>query len=337
MPDRSGILCAGAWCVDRNIQINFWPPEETVATMLATADYGGCPGHNMATALKRLGAAFPVEAMGLVGDDANGQHLAQICDHHNIPRNRLEQRKGVDTSVTLAMTASDTKKRTFFHQPGAMAVQCPDDFDFAATNCRLVHLGLAGLMPRLDAPWQSEVSGWIAVLKKARATGLLPNMEMVSIEPEKIRATGLPVLDYLDTLIINDYEVGALAEIPTLKNGVTDHAACRHAAEKLMAISKLSMIAIHFPSGGVALSRQGEVTEHPSVNVPKSEIIGNNGAGDCFAAGMLMGHHEGWPLLQSLKLAHAAAASSLRSAATTHSVVSAAECLGLAKRWGWRS
>ena len=23
MPARSGILCAGAWCVDRNIQINF--------------------------------------------------------------------------------------------------------------------------------------------------------------------------------------------------------------------------------------------------------------------------------------------------------------------------
>ncbi len=336
MPQRSGILCAGAWCIDRNISINFWPPEETVATMLGASDHGGCPGHNMATALKRLGATFPIEAMGLVGADEHGRKLIKICDDMAIARTSLEQRKGIETSFTLAMTAQDTKKRTFFHQPGALAIQCPDDFDFTKSNCRIVHLGLAGLMPRLDGPWQNEVSGWVAVLKQARRLGLHPNMEMVSVEPEKIRAAGLPMLDHLDTLIINDYEVGALAEIETLRDGATDAQACRRAAEKLMGASKLSMIAIHFPKGGVALSRNGEVAEHPSVNVPKSKIIGNNGAGDCFAAGMLMGHHESWPLMQSLKLAHASAASSLRSAATTESVASAKECLAQADQWGWR-
>ena len=336
MDARSGILCAGAWCVDRNIAINFWPPEETVSTMLRASDHGGCPGHNMASALKRLGAEFPVEAMGLLGADEYGALLLRICDDLKIKRDALVRRKGVDTSLTLAMTAQDTKKRTFFHHPGTLAVQCPEDFDFAGNTCRIVHLGLAGLMPRLDGPWQNEVSGWVAVLKKARAAGLHPNMEMVSIEPEKIRAAGLPMLDHLDTLIINDYEVGALADMATLDNGVTDAAACRKAAEKLMAVSTLSMIAIHFPSGGVALSRDGTVAEHTSVNVPKSQIIGNNGAGDCFAAGMLFGHHEGWALMQSLQLAHASAASSLRSAATTEAVVSWTECLALANSWGWR-
>ncbi len=304
--------------------------------MLRQSDHGGCPGHNMATALKRLGAEFPVEAMGLLGEDEHAALLVKICDDLGIKRDGLVKRGDTETSLTLAMTAQDTKKRTFFHQPGALGVQCPDDFDFTGNTCRIVHLGLAGLMPRLDGPWQNEVSGWVAVLKKARAAGLQPNMEMVSVEPEKIRAAGLPMLDHLDTLIINDYEVGALAEIITLKDGITDAAACRKAAEKLMGISKLSMIAIHFPTGGVALSRGGELAEHPSVNVPKTEIVGNNGAGDCFAAGMLLGHHEGWPLLQSLKLAHASAASSLRSAATTEAVVNWKECLSLAERWGWR-
>ena len=336
MAARSGILCAGAWCVDRNYAVNVWPAEETVSTILGQSDHGGCPGHNMASALKRLGAPFAVEAMGLVGADEHGDHLHKICDELGIKRNALEQRKGVDTSLTLAMTAQDTKHRTFFHHPGALAVQCHDDFDFTQTTCRMVHLGLAGLMPKLDGPWQNEVSGWVTVLKKARVAGLHPNMEMVSIEPEKIRAAGLPMLDYLDTLIINDYEVGALAEVATLNNGVTDAAACRQAAEKLMTISKLSMIAIHSPTGGVALSRDGTVAEHPSVNVPKVEIVGNNGAGDCFAAGMLLGHHEGWPLMQSLKLAHAAAATSLRSAATTESVAKWKDCLALADGWGWQ-
>ena len=335
MPIRSGILCAGAWCVDRNYAVNFWPPEETVSTILRYSDHGGCPGHNMSTALKRLGAQFPVEAMGLIGKDEHGDYLNRICDKLGIKRDALEQRKGVDTSLTLAMTAEDTKHRTFFHNPGALGVQCPDDFDFTQTNCRIVHLGLAGLMPKLDGPWQNEISGWVTVLKKARAAGLQPNMEMVSIEPEKIRAAGLPLLDYLDTLIINDYEAGALAEIATVQGGVADTAACRKAAEKLMAVSNLSMIAVHFPFGAVALSRGGNVVEHPSVNVPISEINGNNGAGDCFAAGMLFGQHESWPLLQSLKVAHAAAAASLRSAATTEAVVNWKDCLSLAENWGW--
>ena len=335
MLSRSGILCAGAWCVDRNIQINSWPAEETVANILGQFDHGGCPGHNMATALRRLQVPFPVEAMGLIGDDNDGRFLTQICDEFNIKRQGLEQRKGVDTSITFAMTSGKTKKRTFFHQPGAMAVQCPDDFDFSLTNCRIVHLGLAGLMPKLDGPWQNEVSGWVSVLKKARAVGLQTNMEMVSVAPEKIRAAGLPMLGYLDTLIINDFEAGALAEITTVNEGIADTAACRLAAEKLMSISQLTMLAIHYPTGGIAFTRSGEVAEHASVNVPTAEIKGNNGAGDCFAAGMLYGHHESWSLLRSLKLAHAAAAASLRSPATTESVVDAEQCLTLADHWGW--
>ena len=81
---RSGIICAGAWCIDRNLVIDHWPQEETVAQIISTADHGGCPGHNMSTALKRLGAEFPVEAMGLVGDDEHGAHLISICDEMKI-------------------------------------------------------------------------------------------------------------------------------------------------------------------------------------------------------------------------------------------------------------
>ena len=33
-----------------------------------------------------------------------------------------------------------------------------------------------------------------------------------------------------------------------------------------------------------------------SVAVPQSAIVGANGAGDAFAAGMLYGLHEQWPI-----------------------------------------
>ena len=334
--ERSGILCGGAWCIDRNISINHWPQEETVSTMLSERRHGGCPGHNMSVGLKKLGAPFPVSAVGLIGDDDDGRQLLNICDEHGIERSALKSRSDISTSFTFVMNAADSGKRTFFYSPGAHAAQTPDDFDFSNSSSRIVHLGLPGLHEKLDAPWGDDPSGWVMVLKKAKAAGLRPNIELVSVEPEKIRATALPMLPYLDTLIINDYEAGAISEITTIKNGVPDALACRRAAEILMERSKLSLAAIHFPMGGVVLARNGDVAEHASVNVPKSVIVGSNGAGDAFAAGILFSHHEGWPLLQSLKLAHASAASSMRHESTTGSIVNYKECLRLADAWGWR-
>ncbi len=80
--ERSGIICGGAWCVDHTFSIDHWPAEETVAKVASEKRHGGCPGHNMSSALKRLGAPFPVEGMGLLGDDADGHFLTEICDDH---------------------------------------------------------------------------------------------------------------------------------------------------------------------------------------------------------------------------------------------------------------
>jgi len=290
----------------------------------------------MSVGLKKLGAPFPVSAIGLIGEDANGDQLIKICDDHGIERSALVKRADVSTSFTFVMNAKDTGKRTFFYSPGSHAAQIPDDFDFSRSTARIVHLGLPGIHEKLDAPWQGEASGWVAVLKKARAVGLKANIELVSVEPEKIRAAGLPLLPYLDTLIINDYEAGALANIETVSNGRTDASACRKAAEILMERSNVSLAAIHFPQGGIVLKRNGEIAEHTSVNIPKSEVVGSNGAGDAFAAGILFGHHESWPIQQSLKLAHASAATSMRHESTTGSIENWQECLRLANAWGWR-
>ena len=333
---RRGILCAGAWCVDRNMQVNHWPEQETVSTILTSQDFGGCPGHNMSSALKRLGATFPVSAHGLVGDDAFGALLLKLCDELGIERSALEMRAGIATSLTYAITARDSGKRTFFHQSGALAIQTPDDFDFTNSTCRIAHLGLPGVHKILDAPWRGEASGWTAVLKKARAAGLQTNMELLTVEPEKIRAVATPFLPWLDMLIINDQEIGAIAGIQTMKNGKADLDACKTAAATVMERFPLALVAVHFPEGAVALARGGTVAECASVRVPQSEIIGSNGAGDCFTAGLLFGHHEGWPLAQSLKLAHASAAVSLRSAATTEAVLNWQDCLKQAEAWGWR-
>jgi sugar/nucleoside kinase (ribokinase family) len=324
-----------AWCVDRILTIDHWPQEETLAAILGEKHFGGCPGHNMASALKRLGADFPVEAMGVIGDDDDGRLLHGACDELGIDRRALKIAKGRQTAHALVMSSAATGKRTFFYTSGTHATQTPDDFDFTATTARIAHLGLPGLHDILDKPWRGETSGWVALLKKAQAAGLKCNMELASVAPETLRAAALPMLPYLDTLIINDYEVGALASMQTIDGEHTDISACRNAAAHVMAHSPLSFVAVHFPRGAIVATRGGEIFEQRSVKVPREAIAGSNGAGDSFAAGLLMGHHEGWPMPQSLKLAHASAAASLRSETTTGAVVHWKECLDLAESWGW--
>lgn len=334
---RSGIVCAGAWCIDVNMIVDGWPPEETVARILSQTRQGGCPGYNMATALRRLGASFPVEAIGLIGDDAEGRQLAAACDELAIDRKQLEMRAGKSTSVTYAMISKRTGKRTFFYSAGTHALQTPDDFDFKASKARIAHLGLPGVHDIMDAPWKGDASGWVTVLKQARANGFKTNIELVSVEPALIRQLAVPMLPHLDMFIVNDLEAGAVAGIETVRGGVTDVAACKQTAAALLDHSALSLVAIHYPGGAILRTRDGRSFDHPSVNVPQSAVVSSNGAGDSFAAGLLYGVHEDWPLERAIKLAHASAAASLRSAETTGSVVNWQECLKLADGWGWRT
>ncbi len=335
--ERSGILCGVAWCIDSNISIATWPPEETVAIILSQDDQGGCPGHNMSTALSKLGAPFPVSAIGLVGNDAHGHKLFKICDDHGIERSQLEMRDGLATSHVMAMTAKDTGKRTFFSTAGAHAAQTPDDFDFTKSTARYVHLGLPGFHEKLDGSWKDDANGWVTILKKARAAGLKSNLEMASFEVNLINRVVVPMLPYLDSLIINDFEAGAISRKTTVENGETNIATCRIVLDDIIQAHKnLDFAVIHFPQGAIAMTRKGEVYAQASVNVPRNAIIGSNGAGDAFAAGILIGEHEGWSMQKSLKLAHASAAASLRASSTTASIVNWNECLDLAESWGWR-
>jgi sugar/nucleoside kinase (ribokinase family) len=51
---------------------------------------------------------------------------------------------------------------------------------------------------------------------------------------------------------------------------------------------------------------------------------------------MLYGLHEQWPIVECLELGHACAAASMRAVSTTAGVGTVAECLALAKQWGFR-
>lgn len=331
---RSGILCGGTCTVDRNKQIDRWPAEESVAEILEEARCGGGPALNVSLALRGLSARLPIGVIGLLGDDEDGRYVRATMDDHDIDATQLNADDRASTSFTEVMAVVGTGRRTFFHRPGVNALLSPDHFDPARARSRLFHVGYPGIHEVMDGPWGDDPSGWVTVLKKARAAGLGTSIDLVSVEPGRIATVGRPCLPYLDHLIVNDIEIGGLADIETVRGGVTDVDACRTAAAAVLGHGSMETVIVHFPIGAVAVTRGGLQISEPSVLVPPAEVVASNGAGDAFAAGVLFAIHENWALADALRLGHAAAAASLRSLSTVGGVVDHRSCLALAERWG---
>ena len=291
----------------------------------------------MAFDLKRLDPDFPVEAMGLVGDDDLGRFLFSECDARGINRAALRAVPGGATMSVDAFNVEANGRRTHFYHQGVAAGMTPDDFDFSSTRARILHLGLPGAHKAMDRQWREEANGWVAALRKAKAAGLVANLELMTTSAERLAELGRPCLPHLDWLIVNDYEIGALAGRETRRaDGSTDPAAVAEAIEDVLVLGSMRWAAAHFPQGAVVGARDGSRLALGSVALPASAIVGANGAGDAYAAGMLYGVHEQWPIAKCLELGHACAAASMRAVSTTGGVGTVAESLALAKQWGFR-
>jgi len=337
MSARRGVLSAGTFCVDFNKSIARWPDQDTANEILAIDRQGGGSGYNMAIDLKRLDPAFPVEAMGVVGDDDLGRFLLGECDGHGVERGRLQPLPVGATMSVDAFNVRDSGRRTHFYHQGVAAAMTPDHFDFSSTRARILHLGLPGAHAAMDRPWRDDANGWVAVLRKAKSVGLMTNLELMTTSAARLAELGRPCLPHLDALIVNDFEIGALAGRETRRaDGSTDAAAVSRAIAEALALGAMRWVVAHFPEGAVAGGRDGTRVALGSVAVPADAIAGANGAGDAFAAGMIYGLHEDWPIEDCLRLAHASAAASMRAVSTTEGVAPVAECFALAEKWGFR-
>lgn len=332
----SGILCGGCWLVDVSKVLDHWPQEETVAVIQEESVQGGGPGMNIAVNLRRLGANYPITAVGTVGDDVHGEFILERCCLYNLYSEHITTINGVNTSYTDALINSTNGKRTFFHSQGANALLSPEHFDFDYPDYSLFHVGAPGLHSTMDAPYAGEENGWLYVLKKAHGAGLRTNLELVSLPAEVMSKIVRPCLPYLTTVIINDVEAGAVTGIDTVSEGKTDLIAVKKAAKKLIELGVNDLAAVHFPKGCVVAVRGREPVIRYSVRLPKEKIICAVGAGDAFASGLTYGLLENWSLDESILLGHACAAVNLSSMSTNECLPPARECLDIAARWGWR-
>jgi sugar/nucleoside kinase (ribokinase family) len=345
-PGRRGVLCAGGIIVDVGKVIDAYPPLDRLAIIESVSRSTGGAALNMAVDLRRLGATFPVALAGVVGDDPNGAFVRDQCRALGIDDRAVHTVPGQATAFTDVMVEKVGGRRTFFHHSGAFGAFAMTPADLAATGARILHAGTPGIFARMDAPTPVAPdgpgpvgNGWSALLAAAQAAGMHTNLEMATLAPALNRAVVGPCLPVLDSIVVNELEAGALTGIEA-PAGTAD-APVDWLALEAMAIGLLDrgvrrLAVVHVPGGGIAAAPGGRVWRQGSVRVPPDEVRSTTGAGDAFAAGILLGIHEGWPVERSLALGAAAAAACVRSPGTSDGIDDADACLAAADRHGHR-
>lgn len=333
MSTRSGVIAGGNWIVDQVKLLDAWPEQDALATILDESLGNGGSPYNVLKDLAKLGAPFPLEAIGLLGDDDRGRWIAADCASHRIDARQLRVEPGAATSYTDVMTVRTTGRRTFFHQPGANARLSAGHFDFSATRARHFHLGYLLLLDTLDALDATGVPQAAGVLGAARRAGLTTSVDIVSAPLARFEHGVLPVLPQVDCLFINDYEATHATGIAVRAGDCLDHDAMK-AATRLLHLAGARLVVFHAPEGAYAVGETEPGTWQPSLRIDASEIRGAAGAGDAFAAGFLLGWHERWSVARCLRLAVAAAATSLFHPTCSDGVRPLADCLRLADERG---
>lgn len=330
--ERRGILAGGNFIIDYVKIIDRYPEQDTLASIVRESRANGGGPYNLLKDLAALGAGFPLEAAGRVGDDANGRWVLDDCAAAGIGTAQLRVLPGAPTSYTDAMTVESTGRRTFFHQRGANARLEAGDFDFAGTSARFFYLGYMMLLDTLDSFDDGGRTRFSRALEAARAAGLRTCADLVSTEHADFAAIANSSLPFVDVLVLNEIEAEWITGIPLRRD-------IRRAAEAARALIEAGVgefAAIHFEGGAVAVDAAGAEHAHGSVRLPRGRIAGATGAGDAFAAGLLLGAHEGEPLGRCLEFGVCAAAASLADPTPSGGVLPLADCLALGVEFGYR-
>ena len=334
--DRAGVLCAGSVMVDVSKVIDHYPQRDHVARIESVSTSSGGPGLNLAVNVRRLGAGFPVGLAGAIGDDEHGDLVVAECQRLGIDVGRLQRVPGARTAFTDVMVEKHGGRRTFFHHAGVNDAMDLSSLDVTTSTERIFHVGAPGLHNLMDTLLPDGSNRWANLLARAQSAGLQTNLELVSLQADRLREVAGTCLPYLDSIVINEVEAAALTGIEYVAGEAIDWAAMENLARGLLSMGVRRIAVIHFPAGGVAVTGDGRAWRHGSVRLPPEQVVSTLGAGDAFASGVILGLHEGWPMERILRLAVSAAAACVQSLGTSDGIRSADECLAAAETVGFR-
>jgi sugar/nucleoside kinase (ribokinase family) len=336
VPERSGILAAGNWIVDHVKVIDLWPSQDALAIIQnETHGNGGSP-FNVLIDLARLGAKFPLQGAGMLGTDAAGDWILEVCRQHGIDISSMHRTDAAPTSYTDVMTVASTGRRTFFHQRGANALLESSQIQLESSSAKLFHLGYLLLLDRLDEACPTFGTKSAELLHRASELGFVTSADVVSEESDRYRHVVFPTLRHVDLLFMNEFEAGHMVDSKIRVGDGIDRDALVSTAQVLVQAGVRQWVIIHFPEGIFAVSPNGKRIFQPSLNLPTDRIKGATGAGDAVTAGVLFGYLEGLPMETCLVYGICAAAACLLHPSASSGVLPLPKCLDFARELSFR-
>ena len=317
---KNGIAVVGSILVDEINEISSYPKSgELTKIKNVQKSVGGCVP-NVAIDLKRICPELQVKAVGKIGADENGEYVKDVLSQNGVELENIAL--GADkTSFTEVMSVTGGQ-RTFFTYAGASADFGVDDVDLNGLNVKMLHLGYFLLLDKIDSGDGEKM------LKMAQEKGIKTSIDLVSENSDRYSLV-LPCLKYVDNLIINEVEAGAMTGIEPKRENLVE------IAKKLKSYGVSERVIIHTPELGVCVSETG-VELVPAYALPENFIVGTTGAGDAFCAGALLGIYQEKTDKEILQFASGAAVAALSKADATSGLCTEQEieemCKGLKRK-----
>src|SRR5690606_18305182 len=202
------------------------------------------------------------------------------------------------SSYTLVVSVKQSGKRTFFHHRGANAKLEKSHFNLTQSQAKIFHLGYLLLLDKLDEIQNNGRTQASEILEEAKQQGFITTVDLVSENSDRFTNIVPCALPYVDYLFLNEFEASRLAgiDLMELHDEQEMERRCMQVFDNIFAMGVQDWIIIHFPAGVWAAQRNGLRLYQPSLFLPEGYIVGNNGAGDALAVGVLLAVHEQWPM-----------------------------------------
>ena len=333
MTRAGGIACLGNLIIDVIKEIDSYPDLGNLASITEVRYSTGGLVPNCLLDLAKMDPALPLEAVGLVGRDAEGGRIVDALAATGIDTRHIGRHPTLPTSFTDVMSCG--RERSFFHCRGANVAFGPEHIPLDDLKAGILHFGYILLLDALDAPDPVHGTVLAGVLARARAKGFKTSVDVVSEQGCRFQRCVTPSLRHTDYCVVNEVEAAAVTGVACRDGqGRLLFDRMKPICEALLAFGVQEWAVVHCPEGGFAMDRQSYY-RLPALALPCGEIKGKTGAGDAFCAGILYGASQGMALPEALELAAAAAAASLTDASASGGLRPVAQLYQMIDKYGY--
>lgn len=300
---RDGITVAGNIIVDQLYAIHKFPSEGELSQIdrFMARSTGGALC-NVIMDLARLDPDLPLQAIGKIGKDDNGQFvLNEFKKYRNI---QTEEIGHTDTTgYTLVMNNQNNKERTFFSYMGANEALDEDFFDIDKINAKIFHIGYISLLAALDKQDETYQTALARLLYKVQNAGCKTSIDVVSDSAQSYKYLAQSALKYTNFCIINELEAQGITGIQLRdNNGQLVPNNFLNALQKLKSFGVKDWIVVHAPEISFGIDQCGNTAQVDVELLDKKEIVDNVGAGDAFCSGVLLGAYRNKSLEEAIRM-----------------------------------